>query len=177
MGRGSRGTHAAHTLEPYGALYGVLRVPVLMAPASISVLHFPRVVFPAPSGLNGQTKRSERRPAGRARHAPAPGAGPQWAPRVLWGPQPKSARHASLALCPHRVMFPMHEPPTLHQQRCRRHFSACCGWLLPLRIRSRKTSLPLPAQKTALLDSCAAPARTRLVFRMAIRAPVVASAV
>ena len=52
------------------------------------------VVFPAPSGLNGQTKRSERRPAGRARHAPAPGAGPQWAPRVLWGPNPKSARHA-----------------------------------------------------------------------------------
>ena len=44
--------------------------------------------------LNGQTKRSERRPAGRARHAPAPGAGPQWAPRVLWGPNPKSARHA-----------------------------------------------------------------------------------
>ena len=44
------------------------------------------VVFPAPSGLNGQTKRSERRPAGRARRAPAPGAGPQWAPRVLWPP-------------------------------------------------------------------------------------------
>ena len=47
------------------------------------------VVFPAPSGLNGQTKRSERRPAGRARRAPAPGAGPQWAPRVPWGAQPK----------------------------------------------------------------------------------------
>ena len=52
------------------------------------------VVFPAPSGLNGQTKRSERRPAGRARRAPAPGAGPQWAPRVPWGAQPKKARHA-----------------------------------------------------------------------------------
>ena len=52
------------------------------------------VVFPAPSGLNGQTKRSERRPAGRARRAPAPGAGPQWAPRVPWGTQPKKARHA-----------------------------------------------------------------------------------
>ena len=49
------------------------------------------VVFPAPSGLNGQTKRSERRPAGRARRAPAPGAGPQWAPRVPWGANPKKA--------------------------------------------------------------------------------------
>ena len=66
------------------------------------------VVFPAPSGLNGQTKRSERRPAGRARRAPAPGAGPQWAPRVPWGAQPekksqtcgwRSSRHSTFTKC------------------------------------------------------------------------------
>ena len=51
------------------------------------------VVFPAPSsGLNGQEKRGESGAAGRARRALRPWVGPQWAPRVPWGPGPKRAR-------------------------------------------------------------------------------------
>ena len=80
------------------------------------------VVFPAPSGLNGQTKRSERRPAGRARRAPAPGAGPQWAPRVPWGAQPKKQGM--------RIALP--------QRSCRVHFVRLIELLHSSSLRRRR---------------------------------------
>ena len=58
----------------------------------VALLALHCVVFPAPSGLNGQEKRGESGAAGRARRALRPWVGPQWAPRVPWGPGPKRAR-------------------------------------------------------------------------------------